>query len=84
MKQHNLAGLTSITVGPILYLLLFSFLVATKGETAERFFISIPGPTLSYAPPVLRSRERLLLAGRSGAARIGSPGHNRCQQSYVR
>jgi len=50
MKQHYLAGLTSITVGPILCLLLFSFLVATKGETAERFFISIPGPTLSYAP----------------------------------
>ena len=29
---------------------MFSILVATKGETAERFFISIPGPTLSYAP----------------------------------
>ena len=50
MKQHNLAGLTRIAAGPILYLLLFSILVATKGETAERFFISIPGPTLSYAP----------------------------------
>lgn len=50
MKQHNLAGLTRIAAGPILYLLLFSILVATRGETAERFFISIPGPTLSYAP----------------------------------
>ncbi len=50
MKPHNLAGLTRIAAEPILYLLLFSILGATKGETADRFFISIPGPTLSYAP----------------------------------
>jgi NitT/TauT family transport system substrate-binding protein len=29
---------------------LLLIVVATKGETAERFFISIPGPTLSYVP----------------------------------
>jgi NitT/TauT family transport system substrate-binding protein len=29
---------------------LLSIAVATTGETAERFFISIPGPTLSYVP----------------------------------
>lgn len=50
MKPHNLAGLTRIAAAPILYLLLFSILGATNGETADRFFISIPGPTLSYAP----------------------------------
>ncbi|HEX4989712.1 MAG TPA: ABC transporter substrate-binding protein [Candidatus Binatia bacterium] len=50
MKPHNLAGLTRIAAEPILYLLLFSILGATNGETADRFFISIPGPTLSYAP----------------------------------
>ena len=50
MKPHNLSGLTRIAAEPILYLLLFSILGATKGETADRFFISIPGPTLSYAP----------------------------------
>jgi ABC-type nitrate/sulfonate/bicarbonate transport system substrate-binding protein len=33
----------------ILCLFLLSF-VAAKGEAAERFFISIPGPTLSYVP----------------------------------
>ena len=50
MKQHNLAGLARIAAGPILYFLLFALVVVTKGEAAERFFISIPGPTLSYAP----------------------------------
>jgi NitT/TauT family transport system substrate-binding protein len=50
MKQNSLRGLARIAAGPILYLLLLSIVVATKGETAERFFISIPGPTLSYVP----------------------------------
>jgi ABC-type nitrate/sulfonate/bicarbonate transport system substrate-binding protein len=50
MKQNSLTGLARIAAGPILYLLLVSIVVATKGETAERFFISIPGPTLSYVP----------------------------------
>ena len=35
---------------PILYLVLLSLVWTTRGEAAERFFISIPGPTLSYAP----------------------------------
>ena len=34
----------------ILYLILLSLVWTTRGATAERFFISIPGPTLSYAP----------------------------------
>lgn len=50
MKQNSLRGLARIAAGPILYLLLLLIVVATKGETAERFFISIPGPTLSYVP----------------------------------
>jgi ABC-type nitrate/sulfonate/bicarbonate transport system substrate-binding protein len=37
-------------LGLILYLILLSMVWTDKGETAERFFISIPGPTLSYAP----------------------------------
>jgi len=50
MKQNSLRGLARIAAGQILYLLLLLIVVATKGETAERFFISIPGPTLSYVP----------------------------------
>jgi NitT/TauT family transport system substrate-binding protein len=50
MKRHNLASLSRSAAGLILYFLLLSIAVATKGETAERFFISIPGPTLSYVP----------------------------------
>jgi NitT/TauT family transport system substrate-binding protein len=42
--------LSRSAAGLILYFLLLSIAVATKGETAERFFISIPGPTLSYVP----------------------------------
>jgi ABC-type nitrate/sulfonate/bicarbonate transport system substrate-binding protein len=38
-----------IVVRPILYLVLLSLLLATRVE-AERFFISIPGPVLSYVP----------------------------------
>lgn len=50
MKRHDLASLSRSAAGLILYFLLLSIAVATKGETAERFFISIPGPTLSYVP----------------------------------
>jgi ABC-type nitrate/sulfonate/bicarbonate transport system substrate-binding protein len=50
MKQNILAGLTWIAAAPILYLLLLVLVVATNGQAAERFFISIPGPTLSYVP----------------------------------
>jgi NitT/TauT family transport system substrate-binding protein len=50
MKRHHLASLSRSAAGLILYFLLLSIPVATKGETAERFFISIPGPTLSYVP----------------------------------
>ena len=42
--------LMRIALAPVLYLLLLSVVVATKTEAAERFFISIPGPTLSYVP----------------------------------
>jgi ABC-type nitrate/sulfonate/bicarbonate transport system substrate-binding protein len=49
MKQRDLAGLTRIAAGLIL-LLLLSLVVVTNGEAAERFFISIPGPTLGYVP----------------------------------
>jgi NitT/TauT family transport system substrate-binding protein len=34
----------------IFYLLLLSLVLAAKDAAAERFFISIPGPTLSYVP----------------------------------
>jgi ABC-type nitrate/sulfonate/bicarbonate transport system substrate-binding protein len=47
MKRHDFAGFARIAVG--LCLLLLS-LVATNGAAAEKFFISIPGPTLSYVP----------------------------------
>ena len=50
MKQNTLARLTRIGAAPILYLLLLVLVVVTNGEAAERFFISIPGPTLSYVP----------------------------------
>lgn len=50
MKRHHLAGLSRSAAGLILYFLLLSIVVATKGNTAERFFITIPGPTLSYVP----------------------------------
>ena len=50
MKRYNLASLSRSAAGLILCFLLLSLVVATKGETAERFFISIPGPTLSYVP----------------------------------
>jgi NitT/TauT family transport system substrate-binding protein len=48
--KNILAGLTRIAAAPILYLLLLVLVVVTNGEAAERFFISIPGPTLSYVP----------------------------------
>ena len=44
MKHRDLAGFTRIC------LLLLSLVFVTNGEAAERFFISIPGPTLSYVP----------------------------------
>jgi ABC-type nitrate/sulfonate/bicarbonate transport system substrate-binding protein len=50
MKQNSFRGLARITAGPILYFLLLALGVVTRGEAAERFFISIPGPTLGYAP----------------------------------
>jgi ABC-type nitrate/sulfonate/bicarbonate transport system substrate-binding protein len=50
MKQLNLAGLVRIAAGSLLYFLLLALVLVTEGEAAERFFISIPGPTLSYAP----------------------------------
>jgi ABC-type nitrate/sulfonate/bicarbonate transport system substrate-binding protein len=50
MKRHDLVGLSRRTAELILCFLLLSIAVATTGETAERFFISIPGPTLSYVP----------------------------------
>lgn len=51
MKRQNLAGSSRSGVRLLCCLLLLSIAVATtKGETAERFFISIPGPTLSYVP----------------------------------
>jgi ABC-type nitrate/sulfonate/bicarbonate transport system substrate-binding protein len=50
MKRNSLTGLARIAVGPILYFLLLAPVVVRRGEAAERFFISIPGPTLSYAP----------------------------------
>ena len=39
-----------IVARPILYLVLLSLSLATRVEAAERFFISIPGPVLSYVP----------------------------------
>jgi ABC-type nitrate/sulfonate/bicarbonate transport system substrate-binding protein len=50
MKRHDLVGLSRRAAELILCFLLLSIAVATTGETAERFFISIPGPTLSYVP----------------------------------
>jgi ABC-type nitrate/sulfonate/bicarbonate transport system substrate-binding protein len=50
MKRHDLVGLSRRAAKLILCFLLLSIAVATTGETAERFFISIPGPTLSYVP----------------------------------
>jgi len=50
MKQNSLTSLARIAAGPILYFLLLALVVVTRGEAAERFFISIPGPTLGYAP----------------------------------
>jgi NitT/TauT family transport system substrate-binding protein len=43
-------SLARIIVLPILCFVLLSLLPATSIEAAERFFISIPGPTLSYVP----------------------------------
>ena len=48
MKRHDFAGFARIAAG--LCLLLLSLVVATNGAAAEKFFISIPGPTLSYVP----------------------------------
>jgi ABC-type nitrate/sulfonate/bicarbonate transport system substrate-binding protein len=50
MKQNSLTGLAHIAARAIRYLLLLLLVVVTKDAAAERFFISIPGPTLSYAP----------------------------------
>ena len=44
MKHCDLAGFTRIC------LLLLSLVFVTNGAAAEKFFISIPGPTLSYVP----------------------------------
>src|SRR4029453_17695619 len=48
MRRHDFAGFARIAAG--LCLLLLSLVVATNGAAAEKFFISIPGPTLSYVP----------------------------------
>ena len=50
MKRQNLAASSRSGAGLICCFLLLSIAVATKADTAERFFISIPGPTLSYVP----------------------------------
>ena len=50
MTQSSLMGLARIAAGSLLYFLLLALVIVTKGQAAERFFISIPGPTLSYAP----------------------------------
>jgi len=50
MKQNSPRGLARNAAGPTLYFLLLALVIVTKGQAAERFFISIPGPTLSYAP----------------------------------
>jgi ABC-type nitrate/sulfonate/bicarbonate transport system substrate-binding protein len=39
-----------IALRTVLFLVLLALVVATKDAAAERFFISIPGPTLSYVP----------------------------------
>lgn len=49
--KRSLAALSCIAVRKIWYfLLLLSLVFLTRVEAAERFFISIPGPTLSYVP----------------------------------
>ena len=48
MRRHDLADCARIAAG--LCLLLLSLVVVTNGAAAEKFFISIPGPTLSYVP----------------------------------
>jgi ABC-type nitrate/sulfonate/bicarbonate transport system substrate-binding protein len=39
-----------VTLGAFIYLILFSFVFSTNSRAAERFYISIPGPVLSYVP----------------------------------
>ena len=84
MKQHNLAGLARIAAGSILYFLLLSLVVATKGETAEQVFYQHSGTDAELCAPLLRSGKRLLFPGRSRSACVGSSRHNRCQQPHVR
>jgi ABC-type nitrate/sulfonate/bicarbonate transport system substrate-binding protein len=50
MTQSSLMGLARIAAGSLLCFLLLALVIVTKGQAAERFFVSIPGPTLSYAP----------------------------------
>ena len=50
MKRQNLVGSTRSGARLICCFLLLSIALATKAGAAEQFFISIPGPTLSYVP----------------------------------
>jgi hypothetical protein len=57
-RAFPIARVMRMALTPML-LVLLSLAVATKTQAAERFFISIPGPTLSYVPLYYRRTRPL-------------------------
>ena len=63
--------------------LILQNILLCHGVAADSFYISIPGPTLSYVPLYYGQEKGLLQPGRTGPAGFGGARHRRREQPDV-